>query len=73
VERRTDASPLGPDAGVPVVHLPLNPGAWQGAAIHLSENTPTDFPHLVIEEDVATVTWPDATPTSIDLNHVLAH
>jgi hypothetical protein len=72
VEVRRDASPLGPVAAVPTLTYRPTPGAWIAAGIHLSGLAPEALPTLSLDGHDATVTWPDGSPTHVDLDVVLA-
>lgn len=76
VERRDDASPLGPVAAVPLVSYPVEPGAWIAALVELTADdlaSPADAARVALEADdhqtTVTVTWPDGTATTSRLAH----
>jgi len=70
VERRQDASPLGPDAAVPVLTTTPEKGRWIAAAVQLSGDaaggagSAASAPALTLEADAATVVWPDGLRTT---------
>jgi len=70
IERRTDASPLGPDAAVPVVVATPHEGDLLAVAVLLSGDAgqPASVPSLEIDADLANVVWPDGLRSA----HVLA-
>ncbi|MFG6503055.1 DUF2264 domain-containing protein [Microbacterium sp. P05] len=67
VARRADASPLGPDARVPLVELQVVPGEWSATLLELTgalvgDSVPTV---RVVDADALIVhaQWPDGTST----------
>lgn len=65
IERRTDASPLGPDAAVPVVEAAPRAGDVHAVAVLLERAaTPASAPVLEIDGDSARIVWPDGLRTS---------
>lgn len=65
IERRDDASPLGPAAAVPVLEEPLGTG-WLAVELVLTSGAPADAA-LAIDGDTAVVTWPDGRTTHVPL------
>jgi hypothetical protein len=63
VENRTDASPLGAAASVPVVSYPVATGEWIATAVHLSDRAPASAPSVRVDGDDVAVDWPDSTTT----------
>lgn len=63
VERRHDASPLGPVAAVPVVTFPVTTGEWIVTAVHLSDLAAASVPSVRVDGDRVAVVWPDSLPT----------
>jgi len=66
IERRTDASPLGQIAAVPVLEAPTADGSWQAVEIVLTTGAPAEA-RVEIGEQTATVTWPDGARTTAPL------
>jgi hypothetical protein len=74
VERRDDATPLGPSTLVPWVRFPVVPGAWRAVLLELS-GAPAAGPRpgaprpasVRLEAGRATVTWPDGAATTTDV------
>ncbi len=70
IERRRDASPLGPDAVVPVLTTTPETGRWIAAAVQLSGDaadgagSSASAPALTLEAGAATVVWPDGRRTT---------
>jgi len=66
IERRTDASPLGPDAAVPVVTTTPHESEVVAVAVLLSAapEQPASAPSLDLDADLAGVLWPDGTRTT---------
>ncbi|MGO1879207.1 MAG: DUF2264 domain-containing protein [Microbacterium gubbeenense] len=69
VEHRTDASPFGPDAAVPVLEAPVSDGRWLAVDIVLTTGSPAD-PRVDIDGEAATVTWPDGATTTVPLPRI---
>ncbi|BDZ40429.1 DUF2264 domain-containing protein [Microbacterium suwonense] len=68
IERRTDASPLGPDAAVPVVTGAPEDGTWIAAAVLLGgAEPPASVPSLELHAEAAVVGWPDGRRTTTRL------
>ena len=66
---RTDASPLGPTATVPVLEYPVFVGEWAVAIVELS-GAPihtVSTPSVDIDGSVVVVTWPDGQRTTTHL------
>ncbi|WP_243229835.1 DUF2264 domain-containing protein [Microbacterium sp. CIAB417] len=74
IAERTDASPLGPVARVPVISYEPVTGRWTAVAVRLAglPSGSTGTPAVVIEGDSATVTWGDGTRTTADLTDLRA-
>lgn len=70
IERRTDASPLGPDAAVPVVVTTPHEGDLVAVAVLLGADAvpSASAPVLEFDADLASVVWPNGLRTG----HVLA-
>jgi hypothetical protein len=66
IERRTDASPLGPEAAVPVVVVTPHEGDVLAVAVLLSgaAEQSASAPVLEIDADRADVVWPDGLRTT---------
>lgn len=71
IERRTDASPLGPESAVAFVELPVQIGGWAIALIDLAEGEAEPDATVEIAGDdrhpIATVVWPDGRSTTTPL------
>lgn len=69
VEHRTDASPLGAAASVPVLTYPVTTGTWIATAVHLSDSASASAPAVQIipttqsGTDRVVITWPDTRTT----------
>jgi hypothetical protein len=68
LERRADASPLGPDAIVPIAACDPAPG-WVAVAVLLSADAshPASAPSLTVDADEARIVWPDGLRTTTHL------
>ncbi|QIG41102.1 DUF2264 domain-containing protein [Microbacterium sp. 4R-513] len=68
VEVRADSTPLGADAGVPVVTFPAVPGERVAVIVELS-GAPADLgaAQLAMESGEARITWPDGVVTTTPL------
>ncbi|MEZ3160772.1 DUF2264 domain-containing protein [Microbacterium sp. BWT-B31] len=71
LQRRTDASPLGRDAAVPVTDEPLVVGVWVATLVELTRaHSAADTAAAAVEIDergaqtTVRVTWPDRTATT---------
>lgn len=72
VEHRSDASPLGDAASVPVITYPITTGEWIATAVHLSDRAPASAPAARIDGDDVVITWPDGTTSAHRLEGALA-
>ncbi|MDT0158219.1 DUF2264 domain-containing protein [Microbacterium sp. ARD32] len=72
IERRTDASPLGPDAAVPTVTGDTEPGAPVAVAVLLARGADpaASAPSLELAGDDATIAWPDGVRTTSTLGRI---
>ena len=67
---RREASPLGPEAAVPVVTYPVMIGDWTATLLELTADGLESTAHAAVafgadgEQTTVTVTWPDGTATT---------
>ncbi|MDP3953133.1 DUF2264 domain-containing protein [Microbacterium sp.] len=67
IEIRSEASPLGASAAVPVIEHAIVVEEWIVTAVALTGSEPTSVPAAEIEGDTVDVTWHDGTRTRTNI------